>query len=79
MDKEAVIRIIESALKSGNKTPGLFDLPKIMGIRSELQSCNSINDVLCIIDNHKTLITKAFGLKEEVIAGAVAKIKALEI
>ncbi len=78
MNKEEVISIIETALKGGDKTPGLFDLPKIMGIRAELQSCNSIDDVLCIIDNHKDLITKAFGLKEELIAEAVEKIKALE-
>ncbi|MDD5058533.1 MAG: hypothetical protein PHQ60_11735 [Sideroxydans sp.] len=78
MNREQVTRIIESALKSGDKTPGLFDLPKIMGIRSELQSCSSIDDVLGIIDNHKDLICKAFGLSEDVIAEAVEKIKALE-
>ena len=78
MNKEEVINIIENTLKSGDKLPGMFDIPKIMGIRSELQSCSSIDDVLNIIDNHKDLICKAFGLSEEVIAGAVEKIKALE-
>ncbi len=78
MNKEEVINIIENTLKSGDKLPGMFDIPKIMGIRSELQSCSSIDDVLNIIDNHKDLICKAFGLSEDVIAGAVEKIKALE-
>lgn len=79
MNKELVTSIIEATLKSGNKTPGLFDLPKIMGIRSELQACDSIADVLGIVENHKELICKAFGLSEEKIAGAVEKIKALGI
>lgn len=78
MNKEEIINIIESTLKDGDKTPGLFDLPKIMGIRAELQACSSVDDVLNIIDNHKDLICKAFGLSEEMISGAVQKIKALE-
>lgn len=77
MDKQAVLNIVEAALKSGNKTPGLFDLPKVMGIKAEIQSCASIKDVLGIIDNHRSLITKAFGLNETIIEEAVRKLKAL--
>jgi len=78
MNKSEVLNIIEATLKGGNKTPGLFDLPKIMGIKSELQSCASINDVLGIIEKHRSTISKAFGLSDEVIAATVEKLKALE-
>ena len=78
MDKEQIIKIIESALSSGDRTPGLFDLPKIIAIKSELQACHSINDFLTIIEEHRGLISKAFGLSEDVIDSTVEKIKSLE-
>ena len=78
MNKAEITRIIESTLTSGNKMPGLFDLPKIMGIKMQLQSCQSVADVLAIIDEHRDLISKAFGLNEGAIDLAVDKIKSLE-
>jgi hypothetical protein len=78
MNKEEIINIVETALKSGNKIPGIFDLPKIMSIKSEIQSCNSLNGVLAIIEEHRDMISKAFGLSEDAIEQAVQKIKALE-
>ncbi len=78
MNKAEITRIIESTLTSGNKMPGLFDLPKIMGIKMQLQSCQSVADVLAIIDEHRDLISKAFSLNEGAIDLAVDKIKSLE-
>jgi hypothetical protein len=78
MNKEEIINIIESTLKSGDKTPGIFDLAKIMAIKTEIQSCTSINAVLALIEEHRDLISKAFGLSEDVIESTVQKIKALE-
>lgn len=78
MNKDEVLNIIEATLKGGDKTPGLFDLPKIMGIKSKIQSCSSINDVIGVIEEHRNLISKAFGLSDDVIENAVQKLKALE-
>ena len=78
MNKEQIINVIESALKSGDKTPGMFYLAKIMAIRAEIQSCTTVNAVLGLIEEHRDLISKAFGLSEDVIDEAVQKIKAFE-
>jgi hypothetical protein len=78
MDKEAIISIIENTLKSGDKTPGIFDLAKIMAIKAEIQSCTSVNSVLALIEEHRDLISKVFGLSEDKIENAVQKIKAIE-
>jgi hypothetical protein len=78
MDKKAILSIIETTLAAGSKVPGLFDLPKIMNIKSEIQACSTINDVLAIVEEHRPLISKAFGLSEDKIEQAVQKIKALE-
>ncbi len=78
MNKEAIISIIENTLKSGDRTPGIFDLPKIMTIKTEIQSCTSINAVLGVIEEHRDLISRVFGLSEDVIEETVQKIKALE-
>jgi len=78
MDKKAIINIIETTLKAGSKAPGIFDLPKIMTLKAELQACASINDVLAIVEEHRPLISKAFGLNESDIEQTIQKIKALE-
>jgi hypothetical protein len=78
MNKEEIINIIESTLKSGDKTPGIFDLAKIMAIKAEIQSCTSVNAVLGLIEQHRDLISKVFGLSEDAIESTVQKIKALE-
>jgi hypothetical protein len=78
MNKEEITSIIETTLTSGDRIPGIFDLPKILGIKSELQACHSVDDILAIIEEHRDLITKVFGLSAEVIDSAVQKIKALE-
>ncbi len=77
MNRDEVTRIIEAALRSGDRTPGLFDLPKVLRIRAELQSCASISDVLGIIEEHRKLISKAFGLSDEAINETLGKLKAL--
>ncbi|MBI3478760.1 MAG: hypothetical protein HY016_00135 [Nitrosomonadales bacterium] len=78
MNRDEVRNIIEATLRGGDKTPGLFDLPRIMGIRSEIQSCTSINDVIGIIEKHRSLLSKAFGLRDEVIEQTMKKLSALE-
>ena len=78
MNKDEVIRIIEATLKGGNRSPGLFDLPRVLRIRSELQSCTSIDDVLAVIQEHRKLISKAFGLSDAVINETLGKLKTLE-
>ena len=71
--------IIESTLKGGSKMPGLFDLPKIMGIKSKLESCSSINEVVCVLEEYRSLISKSFGLNDAVLDESVAKIKSLDV
>ena len=78
MNEDEVRNIIEAALKGGDKTPGLFDLPRLIAIRSEIQSCTSINDVLGIIEEHRSVLSKAFGLSDDVIEETMEKLKALE-
>ena len=78
MNKEAITSIIENALRSGDKTPGIFDLAKIMAIKAEIQSCTTVNAVLGLIDEHRDLISRVFGLSEEAIEETVQKIRAIE-
>lgn len=78
MNKAEALNIIEATLKGGDKTPGVLDLPKIMGIKLRIQSCSSIDDVLVIIEGHRILISKAFGLSNDVIDKAIEKLKAVD-
>jgi hypothetical protein len=77
MNKDQVRNIIEATLKSGNKTPGLFDLPKILGIKSKLESCSTISDVVGILQSNRELVCKAFGLNDEKFNDAINKLNTL--
>ena len=78
MKKNEITKIIEAALRQGSKMPGLFDLPKVLSIKNQLESCNSTDDCIEIIEEHHDLLTKAFGLNQDVISTTVDKIKALK-
>ena len=62
MDKNQVRSIIEATLKSGGKTPGLFDLPRVLSLKGQLESCSTIPEVLDLLESHRPLVCKAFGL-----------------
>ncbi len=78
MNYAEVRNIIESTLKSGSKTPGLFDLPKILGVKSRLEGCTSISEVLAVLDDNRSFVSKSFGVSDAVLDEAVTKIKALD-
>lgn len=78
MNKIEVRKIIESTLKSGSKSPGILDFPKILRLKSSLESCESINEVVAILEDNRSLISKSFGLADEVLSEGVSKIKVLE-
>ncbi|MEQ1556972.1 MAG: hypothetical protein ABL915_09295 [Gallionella sp.] len=79
MNEIEVRNIIEATLKSGSKTPSLFDLPKILGVKSKLENCDSISEVLAILDSNRSFIAKSFGLHDSVLDESVTKLKALEM
>ena len=77
MNKAEVRIIIESTLTSGNKTSGLFDLPKILGVKIKLESCASIGEVIGILEGNRSLISKSFGLSDAAFYESVEKTKTL--
>ena len=77
MNEIEVRNIIETTLKSGSKTPGLFDLPKILGVKSKLENCNTISEVLAVLESNRSFIAKSFGLSDELFNGGVEKLKSL--
>lgn len=79
MNKDKVRSIIKSTLISGDKAPGLFELPKIMELKSKLESCFSINEVVGILEDNdnRCLISKSFGLSDAAFYESMEKIKTL--
>lgn len=78
MNHTEVRNIIEATLKSGSKTPGLFDLPKILSVKSKLESCTSISDVVVTLEDNRSLISKSFGLSDVAFNESVSKLNALK-
>lgn len=77
MNKNEIRNIIEATLKSGDKTPGLFDLPKVLSVKSKLESCDSITLVVALLGENRSLISKSFGISEVVFDDGLNKLNAL--
>lgn len=77
MNKTEIRSIIEATLKSGIKTPGLFDLPKILSVKSRLESCDSIAEVVGVLDENRSLISKSFGISEAIFDDGLNKLNSL--
>lgn len=77
MNKTEIRNIIENTLKSGSKTPGLFDLPKVLSVKSKLESCDSIADVVGVLDENRSLISKSFGISEAIFDDGLSKLNSL--
>lgn len=78
MNKDRVRSIIETTLTAGSKNPGLFDLPKILGLKNKLESCSSINEVITILEVNRNLISKSFGLSDATFNDGLVKLKGME-
>ncbi|MCB6184767.1 hypothetical protein LIN78_14555 [Leeia sp. TBRC 13508] len=77
MNKNEVRSIIESVLASGSKTPGIFDLPKMLSLKTQLEACSSISDVINLLEEHRGNVLKIFGLEETLFQDAIEKLKNL--
>jgi hypothetical protein len=77
MNKDQVRSIIEAILKSGNKTPGIFDVPKFLGIKSKLESCSSIAEVVELLQTNRELVCEAFGLNDVKFDDGISRLTAL--
>jgi hypothetical protein len=77
MNKDEVRSIIEATLMSGSKTPGLFDLPKILGLKSKLESSSTIGEVIGLLEENWSFIAKSFGLSDAGLNTGLEKLKGL--
>ena len=77
MDETEVRSIIVDTLKSGSKTPGLFDLPKMLGLKSNIESCASIGEVVSILETNRELISNSFGISDVAFNDGVKKLNEL--
>ena len=78
MNHTEVLNIIETTLKRGDKTPGLFDLPKLLSVKSKLEACTCIDDVVGLLEDHRDLISNSFGISDVAYIKSVDKIKDLK-
>lgn len=77
MDRTEVRHIINATLRGGSKTPGPFDMLKVMVIKLELEACASTSQVVEILARNRGLITRSFGVSAAAFDAGVERIKAL--
>lgn len=50
---------------------------KVLGVKSKLESCTSISEVIGILEDNRSLISKSFGVGDELFNCGVVRLKAL--
>jgi hypothetical protein len=74
MDKKLVEEIITETLKSGTKTPGIFQMGKALSIKKDLGSSEYVSEVCAKLINRKTDICDLFGLTEVQVRSCVDRL-----
>jgi hypothetical protein len=77
MQKENIKSILEHAFKQSNKTPSLWHLPKILQIKTQLEQCSTVPEVLSLLEKNKEFIKDSLGLSEQIFSTAVTSINKL--
>lgn len=78
MDKAGVYCILESTIRLGGKAPGTVSNRKLRAIQAELELCNSVNEVVAILDTHRSFICQSFGIDDLNFDECLVDIKSLE-
>jgi len=76
-NKELVRRTIEKTIACGTKTPGIFQIPKALQLKAELESCNSIPEVCLKLMRNKEDICSIFGLRDIQVISCVRELTEL--
>ena len=78
LDKVGVHFIIDSAIRVGGKFPGTLSLKQIRALQTELESCESTCEVVSLLEIHRSLICKSFGVGSAEFDACLADIKSLD-
>ena len=76
MNRDKVRNIIETTLKAGSRSPGLFDISKALAIKTALEKSNSIPQVVEVINTNNSTISRIFGVPMSAIERCITDIEA---
>lgn len=75
MNKDAVKQILERTLRAGGMMPSIFQMPKAMMLKSELEACTEVKQVVHILQGETAFLSKAFGVSKEEVQLAIVEIQ----
>jgi hypothetical protein len=78
MDKAGIYCILESTIRLGGKAPGTVSNKKLRAIQAELELCNSVSEVVAILDTPRSLICQSFGIDDLNFDECLGDIKSLD-
>jgi hypothetical protein len=78
MDKAGVQCVIDAAIRLGGKFPGTLRLKRIRILQAEIQTCSSINEVIELLENNRSLICDSFGVRGKSFEDCLRDIKSLD-
>lgn len=76
MSEEKIRGRIQAALATG-KLPGVFDIPKVVALKSNLEKCDKSGDVAAMLDQNRVAIIKIFNISETELSACIRDIRAV--
>ena len=78
MDKAGIYCILESTIRLGGKVPGTVNIRKLQAIQADLELSNSVDEIIAILEIHRSLICQSFGIDDLNYDECMGDIKSLE-
>ncbi|MBU6468249.1 MAG: hypothetical protein KGN31_04250 [Betaproteobacteria bacterium] len=75
MNKELIKSLLEKAFQQSTKTPSLWQLPKTLQIKNQLEAAKSVQEVVSLLEHNSTFLQEALGLNHALFTETVNRIK----
>ena len=62
MDINAITTLLTNTANSGSKKPCIFDRLRLQDIKSKLEACKTIQQVMLLLVSNKPFLMKTYGL-----------------
>lgn len=75
MNTQAIINILTTAAAEGTRKPCVFDRIRLLGVKSDLENCKNIQEILLILTRNKPFLLTAFGVNIKQFDNVIRLIK----
>jgi hypothetical protein len=74
MDKDKIRSIVENSLKQGGGYPTPLSLPKALRIKSRIEKCKDIGEIIDVLKFNEVFLKRVFKLDQNVFQNCISEL-----